>query len=89
MKKNLIEWNINTYGRLSEKKKLICDDIRILDNKLNEDGVLMPDLEIKKKDLLANMEVILRFEDIHWTQKTKCKWIKKGDGNTIFFPQGG
>lgn len=37
----------------------------------------------KRKELLANMEVILRCKDLHWSQKVKCKW--KGDGNTKFF----
>lgn len=64
-----------------------CGRIQSIDKKLfdDSDGFLPSDMVEMRKDLLANMEFILRCEDIHWNQKAKCKWIKEGNKNTKFF----
>lgn len=46
---------------------------------------MSPQLVEKKKRLEGDMESILRREDIFWSQKAKCKWLKEGDGNTKYF----
>lgn len=52
---------------------------------VDDDGIYPLGMMDKKKKLLANLEVILKCKDIHWSQKAKCKWLEEGDGNTKFF----
>lgn len=40
---------------------------------------------VKKKELLAQLDELLKCEEIYWSQKTKCKWLKECDENTKFF----
>lgn len=79
-KKKLIEWNLESFRKLEEKKKELWAEIQAID----EQGRIPAALMERKNEVLANMEVVLRCEDIHWSQKAKCKWIKEGDGNTNF-----
>lgn len=52
---------------------------------MDEEGALPNGMMDKKNEFLANLDVILKCEDIHWGQKAKCKWLQQGDENTTFF----
>lgn len=39
----------------------------------------------KRIEVLVEFERTLKAEEIFWHQKTKCKWIREGDGNMSFF----
>ena len=70
---------------MNEEKADLWKNIQTLDTKMEEDGYQPLEMIDKRKELLANIEYILRCEDIHQSQKAKCQWIKEGDGNTKFF----
>lgn len=85
IKEKLRVWNLESFGRLSIKKNEIWKEIQLIDNLILEQGVVTVGLTDKKKELLTNLDGILKCEEIHYSQKTKCKWLKEGDGNTKFF----
>lgn len=50
-----------------------------------EDNESLLELFSKRKSLLVEMEGLLRCEEVHWSQKAKCKWLKEGYENTKLF----
>lgn len=65
IKKSLLEWNNKFFGRLTAKKNEIWNDIHVVENMVDKDGIIPSGMMDKKKELLANLEVILKCEDIH------------------------
>lgn len=72
VKMKLLDWNRSTFGRIGKKRGMVWDEIQILDKKLEEDGSLPLDLQERCKVLLADMDVLLRCEEIHWSQKVNA-----------------
>lgn len=72
------QWNKNTFGNVSDKKKDLM--LRISDiqeeNMCNCNADLK--LEMKLKDVLQQ---VLKQEEIMWAQKAKFNWLKLGDQN--------
>lgn len=85
VKQKLRVWNKNTFGKIKEKKDSIWKEVEFIDKKIEEDGQVDSQLKIRWDQLMADMESVLRWEDIFWSQKAKCKWLKEGNGNTNYF----
>lgn len=56
---------MESFGKLEEKKKDLSAEIQAIDNAMDEEGRISVVLTERKNELLANMEVVLRCEDIH------------------------
>lgn len=69
---------------LSNKDK-IRDEISKLDKQYLDDQGLPVDLLFRRKALMAELEFVLRYEEVYWKRNAKYKWIKEGDGNSKFF----
>ena len=38
-----------------------------------------------QKEIMVRLELMLEQEEIHWMQRARANWLKKGDRNTSFF----
>lgn len=38
-----------------------------------------------QRDLWGDYEQVLYQEEVMWLQKSRCKWFKQGDKNTMYF----
>lgn len=56
---------MESFAKLEEKKKDLWAKIQAIDNAIDEERRILVALTKRKNELLANMEVVLRCEDIH------------------------
>ena len=83
VKSKLKEWNKDTFGILRERKSAIISNIETFDwleqeGDLNQDTVVLRSL--KRKEL---KEVLVK-EEVFWRQRSRIKWFKEGNSNSIF-----
>ncbi|RVX20143.1 Transposon TX1 uncharacterized 149 kDa protein [Vitis vinifera] len=84
VKTKLKEWNKVSFGELNEKKKSILNDLANFDAFEQVWGLtfdLLNQRALRKGEL---EELILR-EKIHWRQKARVKWVKKGDYEILLY----
>ncbi|XP_061369209.1 uncharacterized protein LOC133312082 [Gastrolobium bilobum] len=76
-------WLETTFSMLQKQKSRIQARLRGIDVRLD----LHPDenLELLKKSLWYELEVILVREEISWFQRAKCNWLELGERNTRYF----
>lgn len=85
VKRKLVEWNRSTFGLLKENKHKLSVELQSIDSRLEEIDSDSEELRGHNKEVMAEMEMTSKAEEMYWHQKVKCKWLKEGDENTSFF----
>jgi hypothetical protein len=76
-------WNKWVYGNIFQKKRKVLARLGGIQKAIAVRG--NPHLYQLEDDLSAEYNQILRQEEIHWFQKSRCNWISFGDRNTSYF----
>eukprot|EP00258_Populus_trichocarpa_P027694 XP_024443713.1 uncharacterized protein LOC112324533 [Populus trichocarpa] len=76
-------WNKWVYGNIFQKKRKVLARLGGIQKAIAVRG--NPHLYQLEDDLSAEYNEILRQEEIHWFQKSRCNWISFGDRNTSYF----
>ena len=84
VKAKLKEWNKVCFGELNERKKSILNEIANFDV-IEQVGGLTSKLLVQRVLRKGELEKLILREEIHWRQKVRVKWVKKGDRNSKFF----
>ena len=84
VKAKLKEWNKASFGELNERKKSILSDLANFYT-LDREGGLSPELLVQRALRKGELEELILREEIHWRQKARVKWVKKGNCNSNFF----
>lgn len=81
--KKTMDWNINCYGNLFQRKRRIMARMDGINKRLamTNNGYLSKLLQ----NLWNEYHSILEQENLFWRQKARCDWVKFGDRNTNFF----
>lgn len=70
-------------------KSKLCVELQNIDGLVEEDVERFEKLMCKRMEVMADLERILKAEEIFWYQNAKCKWLLEGNENMSFFSQGG
>lgn len=65
--------------------KRVLDEISKLEMQCFDGLGLAENLLASRSSLMAELESLLRYEEVLWKQNAKYKWIKEGDEITRFF----
>ena len=79
----LKEWNKASFGDLKEKKKNILTGIVSIDASEQEGNLTIKQVKLRALRK-GELEELLLKEEVHWRQKSKVWWTKKGDYNSKF-----
>ena len=80
MRKNLISWNKQVFGKVK-------NDIRLKQAQLQsiQNSILTIDDVRKEKLFREELETLMHREEVMWSQKARCNWVILGDKNTRYF----
>ncbi|OAY62569.1 LINE-1 retrotransposable element ORF2 protein [Ananas comosus] len=78
------EWCRTKFHSISNAIRSFQEEIRSIDL-LEEIDTLSPEVRDKRVNLKAQLQLILKEEEILWKSRAKQHWLKEGDGNTKFF----
>ena len=84
IKAKLKEWNKVCFRELNERKKSILNEMANFDG-IEQVGGLTSELLVQRALRKGELEKLILREEIHWRQKVRVKWVKKGDRNSKFF----
>ena len=76
-------WNKEVYGNIFQRKRRVLDRLGGVQKAIASRG--NPSLYQLEETLETEYRQILRQEEIHWYQKSRCQWISFGDRNTSYF----
>ncbi|OAY82668.1 LINE-1 retrotransposable element ORF2 protein, partial [Ananas comosus] len=78
------EWCKTNFHSIDNAIKCLQAEIQRIDQ-FEERNILTQDLRDKRVDLLSQLQIILKEEEILWKTRAKQHWLKEGDNNTKFF----
>jgi len=84
MKRDLKLWNRDVFGYVNLQKKNIVNKIRELD-KLDDESTLEDDQRVERRELFNELSVMSHKQEEVCKQKSRAKWIGKGDSNFKYF----
>jgi hypothetical protein len=84
VKRKVKIWNIRNFGNIFEKKPLIKNELKDIQDRIQKEGYT-PDLVREENDKLVEYHDIISKEEIYWRQRSRPIRLKEGDKNTRFF----
>lgn len=67
----LQEWNKTTYSCLGENKEKFGNKLQCIDSLLEGEDWKLEDLRSERREVLPEMERVLKAEEIFWASKSK------------------
>ncbi|XP_039126955.1 uncharacterized protein LOC120263117 [Dioscorea cayenensis subsp. rotundata] len=80
----LRHWAKHDFGSIKLQKLALLHDLEVMDL-AKEERRLSSDEIRQESDLLDNLKIIHKQEEIYWKQRSRLQWLKEGDENTKFF----
>jgi len=84
LKVDLKKWNEEIFGNVERKKKLLLEELHVLDV-LEEERALGVEEKMKKVEIVSELEISTLMEEVSWRQKSWVLWLREGDKCMKFF----
>jgi hypothetical protein len=86
LKWEIKRWNLEEFGDVRERNKASEEELKSLDN-IEEGRQLIEEEKVRRSRITSELEATFLQEEISWRQKSRIRWLKKGDKCTKFFHQ--
>lgn len=84
LRRFLKKWAKEKFGCVIKEKKDLLQKIQLVDS--IRDQRPLSELEAKSRwSLMSELDSCQRKEEMMWAQRSKTKWLKEGDSNTMYF----
>lgn len=84
LKLDLKNWNMEVFGNVDTNKKVLLEQLQLLDNKGLVGGIFSEE-KMKKKEVIVEIEKLSLIEEISWKKNFRILWMQEGDNYTKFF----
>lgn len=81
IKYHIKDWSLKNFGNIFKDKKRLLARLLDVQNKLCYNP--SPQLHLLEKDLLNQLNILLKNEDDLWHMKSRLNWLNLGDRNTV------